>query len=333
MSKTPDHSGAITRRRVVTATAAASLSILAGRATAQTYPARSIKLIAPFAAGGATDLIARLIAQHLSARLATNVVVENRTGGGGTIATKAAASADPDGYTLLVATNGPFAIGPAIYRNVGYDPVKSFAPIAFLAGAPDAIVVRPDLPVTTLAELIAHAKANPGKLHYGGGLGTPPHVIGEWLKAKTGADILYVPHRGGAPALTDLLGGHTQVGIEILHPLLPYIQEGKLRALAVTSLTRRRELPDLPTLAESGFPGQSFSAWFGLVAPPGTPQEIIAKLNAATNESLASEEVKRDLAKIGFESNIGSPQDFAAYITQEMGNWADKVQTAGIKID
>jgi tripartite-type tricarboxylate transporter receptor subunit TctC len=290
-------------------------------------------MIAPFSPGGATDLIARLVAQNLSARLGTSVVVENRAGGGGTIATRAAAGADPDGYTLLVATNGPFAIGPAIYRNVGYDPTKSFAPIAFLASAPDVVVVRPDLPAKTLQQLIAYAQANPGNLRYGSGLGTPPHVIGEWLKAKTGSNILYVPHRGGAPALTDLLGGHTQIGIEIMHPLLPYIQEGKLRALAITSATRRPELPDVPTLAESGFPGQTFSAWFGLVAPAGTPPDVIAKLNAAVNESLSSEQARLDLGKIGFASNIGSPQDFAAYIAQEMGHWADVVQTAGIKID
>jgi len=322
------------KRLLLSAILAAGCSLsAAGPATCQSYPSRPIKMIVPFAPGGATDLITRLVAQHLSSRLAANVVVENRAGGGGTIATKAAATADPDGYTLLVATNGPFAIGPAIYRNVGYDPIRSFAPIAFLASAPDLVVVRPDVPANTLPDLLAYAKANPGKLNYGSGLGTPPHVIGEWLKAKSGTNIVYIPHRGGAPALTDLLGGHTQIGIEIMHPLLPYVQEGKLRPLAITSATRRPELPDVPTLAESGFHGQSFLAWFGLVAPAGTPAEIVATLNDATNASLRSEEVKIDLAKIGFESRIGPPQAFASFIAQEMHNWAEVVNTAGIKID
>jgi len=302
-------------------------------ASAQPYPSRPIKMIVPFAPGGATDLITRLVAQHLASRLRTNVVVENRTGSGGTLATKAATTADPDGYTILVATNGPFAIGPAIYRNVGYDPVNSFAAIAFLASAPDVIVVRPDIPAATLHEFIAYAKANPGKVAYGSGLGTPPHVIGEWLKAKAGIDVVYLPHRGGGPALNDLLGGHTQLGIEIMHPLLPYIQEGKLKPLAVTSAGRRPELPDVPTLSESGFPGQTFLAWFGLAAPAGTPPEIVATLNAATNEALASEQVKADLAKIGFEARIGSPADFGQFIAQDMAGWAAVVKAAGISID
>src|SRR5882672_12651501 len=173
-------------------------------AGAQSYPSKPIKIIVPYAVGGATDLITRLVAQYLTTSLGVGIIVENRAGGGGTLATKAVAQADPDGYTLLTATNGPFAIGPAIYRNVGYDPIKSFAPIAYLAGAPDLLVVRSDLPVKSLSDLFAYAKAHPGQLNYGAGAGTPANLIIEWLKAKTGSDIVYIPHKGGAPATTDL---------------------------------------------------------------------------------------------------------------------------------
>ena len=300
---------------------------------ADDYPSRPIKIVVPYAVGGATDLITRVVAQSVSASLGVSVVVENRTGGGGTLATKAVSLADPDGYTLLTMTNGPFAIGPAIYKNVGYDPVTSFAPIAYLAGAPDLLVARGDLPVRSLADLFAYAKAHPGELNYGAGLGTPANLIVEWLKVKSGADIVYIPHRGGAPATTDLLGGQTQLGIEILSPLLPHVRDGKLIPLAVTGARRSAELPDVPTLIESGFPGASFIAAFGMVAPAGTPPEIVAKLNRAINQSLGSDAMKATLAKIGFQSNIGTPEDLAAFIAEELARWAEVAKVTGVKIE
>ena len=300
---------------------------------ADDYPSRPIKIVVPYAVGGATDLITRVVAQSVSASLGVSVVVENRTGGGGTLATKAVSLADPDGYTLLTMTNGPFAIGPAIYKNVGYDPVTSFAPIAYLAGAPDLLVARGDLPVRSLADLFAYAKAHPGELNYGAGLGTPANLIVEWLKVKSGADIVYIPHRGGAPATTDLLGGQTQLGIEILSPLLPHVRDGKLIPLAVTGARRSAELPDVPTLIESGFPGASFVAAFGMVAPAGTPPEIVAKLNRAINQSLGSDAMKATLAKIGFQSNIGTPEDLAAFIAEELARWAEVAKVTGVKIE
>jgi tripartite-type tricarboxylate transporter receptor subunit TctC len=310
------------------------LAIMApDRAGAQTYPSRPIRIIVPYAAGGATDLITRVVAQQMSASLGVNVIVENRTGAGGTLATQAVAQADPDGYTLLTMTNGPFAIGPAIYRNVGYDPIKSFAPIAYLAGAPDLVVVRADLAVDTLAGLFAYAKAHPGELNYGAGLGTPAHLLVEYLKAKTGSDIVYIPHKGGAPATTDLLGGQTQVGIEILSPLLPHVRAGELKPLAVTGAQRSPELPDVPTLIESGFPGAAFIAAFGIVAPAGTPPEIVARLNHAVNQSLGADAMKATLAKIGFQSNIGTPADLAAFIADEMARWAAVARLTGVKIE
>jgi tripartite-type tricarboxylate transporter receptor subunit TctC len=302
-------------------------------AGAQPYPSKPIKIVVPYAVGGATDLITRVVAQHLSTSLGVSMIVENRTGGGGTLATKAVAQADPDGYTLLTATNGPFAIGPAIYKNVGYDPIRSFAPVAYLAGAPDLVVVRGDLPVSSLAELFAYAKANPGKLNYGAGLGTPAHLIVEYLKVKTGSDIVYIPHKGGAPAVTDLLTGDTQVGIEILSPLLPYVQERKLKPLAVTGARRSPELPNVPTLIESGFPGAAFIAAFGIVAPADTPPDIVRKLNGAINDSLSAASMKQTLAKIGFESKVGAPEDFAAFIAEELARWVDVAKVTGVKID
>jgi tripartite-type tricarboxylate transporter receptor subunit TctC len=310
------------------------LWLAAGAAqAADDYPARPIKIVVPYAVGGATDLITRVVAQSLAASLGVGVVVENRTGGGGTLATKSVSLADPDGYTLLTMTNGPFAIGPAIYKNVGYDPITSFAPIAYLAGAPDLLVARGDLPIRSLADLFAYAKAHPGQLNYGAGLGTPANLIVEWLKVKSGADIVYIPHRGGAPATTDLLGGQTQVGIEILSPLLPHGRAGKLVPLAVTGAHRSAELPDVPTLIESGFPGAAFIAAFGMVAPAGTPPEIVAKLNRAINQSLASDAMKATLAKIGFEANIGSPEDLAKFIAEELARWAEVAKVTGVKIE
>jgi tripartite-type tricarboxylate transporter receptor subunit TctC len=321
--------------RLRTAIAGAMLAFLvaADVAAADAYPSRPIKVVVPYAVGGATDLITRVVAQSLSQSLGVSVVVENRAGGGGTVATRAVSLAEPDGYTLLTATNGPFAIGPAVYPNVGYDPIKSFAPIAYLAGAPDLLVVRSDLPVSSLAELFAFARAHPGRLNYGAGAGTPANLIIEWLKAKTGSDIVYIPHKGGAPATTDLLAGQTQLGIEILAPLLPYVRDGKLKPLAVTGAQRSPELPDVPTLVESGFPGAAFVAAFGIVAPAGTPPEIVARLNRAINDGLASEQMKATLAKIGFQSNIGTPQDLAAFIADEMARWAEVAKIARVKIE
>ena len=323
-------------RTVVVAGALLALALAlpaADPAAAEPYPSKPIKIVVPYAVGGATDLITRVVAQSLSASLGASVIVENRTGGGGTLATRAVAQADPDGYTLLTATNGPFAIGPAIYRNVGYDPVKNFAPIAYLADAPDLIVVRSDLPVNSLEALCAYARAHPGQLNYGAGLGTPAHLLVEWLKVKSGSDIVYIPHRGGAPATADLLGGQTQVGIEILAPLLPYLRDGKLKPLAVTGARRSPELPDVPTLGESGFPGASFIAAFGMVAPAGTPPDIVRTLNTAINESLGSDATKATLARIGFQSNIGTPEDLAAFIADEMAKWLEVAKVTHVKIE
>jgi tripartite-type tricarboxylate transporter receptor subunit TctC len=323
----------MTFRNFVAGAVLALMLGMQGASAAEPYPSKPIKIVVPYAVGGATDLITRLVAQYLSTSLGVSMIVENRTGGGGTLATRAVAQADPDGYTLLTATNGPFAIGPAIYRNVGYDPIRSFAPVAYLAGAPDLVVVRGDLPVNSLPELFAYAKANPGKLNYGAGLGTPAHLIVEYLKVKTDSDIVYIPHKGGAPATTDLLGGQTQLGIEILAPLLPHVRAGKLKPLAVTGAQRSPELPDVPTLIESGFPGAAFIAAFGIVAPAGTPPEIVAKLNRAINDSLGSEQMKATLKKIGFQSNIGTPQDLAAFIADEMTRWAEVAKIAHVKIE
>src|SRR5215470_2496567 len=309
------------------------LAAATGAGAADNYPSRPIRIIVPYAVGGATDLITRVVAQSLAQNLGVSVVVENRAGGGGTVASRAVSLAEPDGYTLLTATNGPFAIGPAIYKNVGYDPIRSFAPIAYLAGAPDLLVVRGDLPVSSLAELFVYAKQHPGQLNYGAGLGTPANLIVEWLKLKSGADIVYIPHKGGAPATTDLLAGHTQLGIEILAPLLPHVRDGRLRPLAVTGAQRSPELPEVPTLIESGFAGAAFIAAFGVVAPAGTPRAIVQKLNAAINASLGSDTMTATLAKIGFAVKIGTPEDLAAFIADEMATWSEIARVTHVKIE
>lgn len=308
-------------------------SAIASALAAEAYPSRPIRIVVPYAAGGATDLITRVVAKDLTVSLGVSVIVENHAGGGGTIATKMVSLAEPDGYTLLTATNGPFAIGPAIYRNVGYDPLNSFAPIAYLAGAPDLLVARADLPVKSLPELFAYAKARPGELNYGAGAGTPANLIVEWLKKKAGVEVVYVPHRGGAPATTDLLAGQTQLGIEILAPLLPYVRDHKLTPLAVTGAHRSPELPNVPTLIESGFPQADFIAAFGIVAPAGTPPAIVDKLNGAINASLGSDAMKATLAKIGFASNIGSPQDLRRFIADEMARWGEVARVTGVRIE
>jgi tripartite-type tricarboxylate transporter receptor subunit TctC len=313
---------------------AALTAVAVARAlAAEPYPTRPIRIVVPYAPGGATDLITRVVAKDLTASLGVSVIVENHAGGGGTIATKMVALADPDGYTLLTATNGPFAIGPAIYHNVGYDPIRSFAAIAYLAGAPDLLVTRADLPVKTLAELFAYARAHPGELNYGAGAGTPANLIIEWLKKRAGVDIVYIPHRGGAPATTDLIAGQTQVGIEIVAALRPYVRDGKLTPLAVTGAARSPELPQVPTLIESGFAGAEFIAAFGIVAPAGTSPEIVDKLNRSINASLGSASMQATLKKIGFQARIGSPQDLARFIADEMARWAEVARVTGVKIE
>ncbi|MFL6929632.1 MAG: Bug family tripartite tricarboxylate transporter substrate binding protein [Xanthobacteraceae bacterium] len=301
-------------------------------ALAQSYPDKPIKMVVPFPPGGPIDTMGRLVAHHLTASLGQQVVIDNRPGAGSTIGTKAVANADADGYTLLFGSSGSLAVAPALYSSFDV-PRKAFAAVATVALLPHVFVVAPSVPARTVAEFVAHAKANPGKLNYGAGLGTPPHLLSTLFKAKAGIDIVYVPYRGSAASITDLLGGQTQMTIDGLTGLYPLIRDGKVRPLAVARPERWPQLPEVPTLVESGFPDFVIDAWTGVVAPTGTPPEIIAKLNAAINEGLASEDAKANLARFSAIAKIGTPQDFTAFLADEMPKWADIVKLAGAKID
>ena len=317
--------------------AGAAIALLAACAAdvaaAQTYPDKPIKMIVPFPPGGPIDTMARLVAHDLSFNLGQQVVVDNRPGAGSTLGTKAAAAADPDGYTLLFGSSGSLAVAPALYSSFDLDPRKAFAPIASVSLLPHALVVAPSVPARTVAEFIAYAKANPGKLNYGAGLGTPPHLLSTLFKTEAGIDIVYVPYKGSAASLTDLLAGQTQMTIDGLTGLYPLIRDGKVRPLAVARPVRWPELPDVPTMVESGFPDFVIDAWTGVVAPAGTPPDIVAKLNGAINEGLKSAETKANLARFSAIAKIGSPEEFAAFLAKDMPRWAEIVKLAGAKID
>jgi tripartite-type tricarboxylate transporter receptor subunit TctC len=305
---------------------------LTGSAAAQSYPDKPIKLIVPYPPGGPIDTTARVVAQQITLRVG-QVVVENRPGAGATLGARSVATADPDGYTLLFGSSGSLAVAPALYSNAGYDATKSFAPVATVALLPHVFVVGPEVPAKTVAEFVAHAKQHPGKLNYGAAIGTPPHLLGTLFKVKAGIDIVYVPYKGSAQSVTDLLGGQTQMTIDGLTGLYPLIRDGKLRALAVASATRWPLLPDVPTLAESGFPDFVIDAWTGVVAPAGTPDAIVARLNAAINDGLQSAEAKTSLANISAVAKLGTPKDFVAFLAGEVPKWAAVVKTAGAKVD
>ncbi len=320
-------------RRFVLATACALGLVQATAALAQSWPDKPVKLVVPFPPGGPIDTMGRLVAHNLSQSLGQQVVVENRPGAGSTIGTKSVAIADPDGYTLLFGSSGSLAVAPALYSNFDVDPRKAFVTVATVALLPHVLVVAPAVPARTVAEFIAYAKANPGKLNYGAGLGTPPHLLSTLFKVKAGLDLVYVPYKGSAASITDLLGGQTHMTIDGLTGLYPLIRDGKVRPLAVARPARWAELPDVPTLAESGFPDFVIDAWTGVVAPAGTPPQVIAKLNAAINEGLQGNETKASLAKFSAIAKVGTPQDFAAFLAHEMAKWAEIVRLAGAKID
>jgi tripartite-type tricarboxylate transporter receptor subunit TctC len=326
----------LTRRIVLAACVAASVGALAAApAAAQTYPTRPVKIVVPFAPGGPTEFIIRLVADRLTGTLGQPFVIENRPGGaGGTVGAKSVASAEADGYTLLFSSPGPLVTAAAVYKNLDYDPIKSFDPIAMVIYAPQMVVVHPSLPATSLAELVDYAKRNPGKVTFGSsGYGTQPHMLGEMLKLAAGINIIHVPYRGAGQSVSDLLAGQVQMIFETTAILLPHVQGGRLRALAVAVATRSPLLPDVPTTAESGYPKLIASFWSGLLAPAGTPAPIVAKLNAAVNDILKSKEAQTGLERLSAEAKIGSPRDFAAFIAAETPRWAAIASETGIKVD
>jgi len=302
---------------------------------AQGYPNRPIRMVVPFPAGGPTDGMARVISDRLGTVLGQSVVVESRGGGaGGSIGAKAVATADPDGYTLLVTPGGALNTGPAVHTNIGYDPLKAFVPVACVTESPNVISVHEDLPVKSLAEVVAYAKANPGKISWGSqGFGTAPHLLFEMFKLEAGVNILHVPYRGTAPMLAAIVAGEVQIIADPLTSSWPHIQSGKLRPLAIAGTERTAKLPDVPTTAEVGFPKLQAPFWLGVVAPAGTPPAIIDKLNAALRESLALPETRARIANLGAEIKIGTPAEFGKLLADELAQWTAVVKAANIKVE
>lgn len=307
----------------------ASVSVV--HAQAEGYPSRPITMLVPAAAGGTTDLAARMVAEPLSRALGQQVVVDNRPGGNGTIATTAVARANPDGYTLLMQYSGYHVITPAMAKQ-SWDPIKDFAPVANVLSAPQVIVVRPDLPIKTLSELVAYAKAHPGKLNYASsGNGSLQHVTGEVLNQLAGINMTHVPYKGTAPALTDLLGGSVDLTFTTAPPLIGHIKAGKLRPLAVTGPSRLSSLPEVPTAAEAGFPKLDVSSWFAVYAPAATPKPIIEKLTSEIAKIMQTDAFKRKAEEQGATADYMNPQQLAEFTRAELARWGDVVKTANIK--
>jgi tripartite-type tricarboxylate transporter receptor subunit TctC len=301
-------------------------------ALAQGWPARPLRLIVPFAAGaGVLDIMARIVSQPLGEALGQQIVVDNKPGAGGNVGAEIAAKATPDGYTLLI-NNQSMLVSPFLYAHMGYDPLKDLLPVTMVNSAPLMLVVHPDLPVKSVAELIVYAKANPGKLNYGsGGVGSTPFLAVESLKAIAGFDAVHVPYKGGAPALADLVAGQLAFMIENVPGTMPFVKDGKLRALAITSAQRSPLVPDLPTMQEAGVPGYEMVGWNGLFLPKGTSAAILGRLHEALAKILHAAEIKAQLARLGAEA-VGDPQPhFAAFVQAESDRWGKVIRDKGIK--
>ena len=320
------------RRFLHLAAGAAALPAVSRVAWAQAYPARSVRVVVPVAAGGANDVTARLVGQWLSERLGQQFFIENRPGAGTNVGTEAVIRASADGYTLLISGSNA-AINPTLFRTLNFNFIRDTAPIASIVRVPQLMQVNPSLPVKSVPEFIAYAKANPGKIAMGsGGNGSPAHVIGEYFKLMTGTDLTHVPYRGAAPAVSDLLGGQIQVAFTELATSLGHVKSGNLRALAVTTAARTQALPDIPTLSEF-IAGFEASQWVGLVAPKDTPSAIIEKLNVEINAALADPKMKARFADLGGMVLPGSPDDFGKLIRDETEKWAKVIRAANIKVE
>jgi tripartite-type tricarboxylate transporter receptor subunit TctC len=312
-----------------------AMALAAPLASAESsYPRKPVRIVVPYPAGGTTDRVARAAAQKMSEAWGQSVIVDNRPGAGGSIGAELVAKAPPDGCTLLMGTVGTHAINPSLHAKMPYDHVRDFAPVILVADVPNVLVVHPSVPVSSVQELIAYAKANPDKLHFASsGSGTSIRLSGELFKVLTGVQIAHVPHGGSASATTHLRDGRVQLMFDDLSSALPSVTAGKLRALAVTSKTRAPALPDTPTVAESGIPDFEASSWFGLLAPVGTPRGVVTRINSDVARWLASPDAREKLAAHGASAVGGSPEDFERHIQVETAKWARVVRTSGAKSD
>jgi tripartite-type tricarboxylate transporter receptor subunit TctC len=317
--------------------AAIAVSVLGAAAVrpchAQSYPNKLIRIILPYTAGSPNDVLARLVTPALSTHLGQTVVLDNRPGGGTSIGTRAAMTAEPDGYTLLFSNSPVHFIAPLVNKTFTYDALTDFVPIASVGTSSNVLVIVPSIPAKTLPEFVAYAKANPGKLNFGFGQGTLPHLIGALFKLETGIEFASIPYKGGAQAVTDMLGGQIHMNFGTTSTLLPLIRDGRLRALAVTSTVRSADLPEVPTMRESGYPNVTTASYYGILGPAGLSADIVERVNSGINESLKSPELIAAMAKVGFEPIGGSPQDFATLIAAEMRKWIPIVKATGFQME
>ena len=326
--------GLQTRPRLALACALVLTAALATPLHAQSYPSRAIKLVVPFGPGGPTDVSARIVAQVVQSALGQSVIIENRPGAGGALGSKSVAGAEPDGATLLIGTSATLGVVPALVKNPGYDPMKSFVAVGKVADSTLVLVVPAKFPANSVQEFVAYAKANPGKLSYASaGAGNQTQLLAELFKSKAGIDVVHVPYKSGAEMVTAILGDQVQMAFPDVSILIPLIREEKLKALAVTSARRHPQLPEVPTMIESGIPDYVMTFWSGVVAPAGTPAEIIDRLNGAINDGLRSAAIQENLAKVGSEASPGTPRQFADFIAAEIQKWSAVARTAGITPD
>jgi len=313
---------------------AAALGLASLPAAAGDYPDRPIRIVVPYSAGGTNDILTRLVGAKLQAVWGQPVVVDIRTGAGGNVGADQVAKAEPDGYMLLVTASPPLSINASLYRDLPFDPQRDFAPVSLLVEVPNLLEVNPRLPATTVAELVAYAKARPGKLNFASqGNGTTSHLAGELLRIKAGIDITHVPYRGTAPALNDLVAGNVDLMFDNLVSSLPFVRAGSLRALAVGSVARSAALPEVPTLIESGLPDFETTAWFAMVAPAGTPRAIVARLSAAAATALHDPDVAARLSDLGATTVASTPEALGARIASELARWGAVIKAANITID
>jgi tripartite-type tricarboxylate transporter receptor subunit TctC len=305
-----------------------------GAAGAQAFPQKPVRLIVGVPAGGTTDVVARLVGQKLGEQMGQQVVIDNRGGAGGNIGAELVAKSPPDGYTLFLATIGTMAINPSLYSKMPFDTLRDFAAISQLTSMPQLLVVHPSVPVKTVKELIAYAKSRPGQLTFAsGGTGTAIHLAGELFKTMAGVDMVHVAYKGGGPAMTDLIGGQVSLMFDQILTALPHVQSGRLRGLAVTTANRSPAAPQIPTIAEAGVPGYAVTTWHGLLAPAGTPREIVSRLNSEAAKALQNPDIRERFASQGVDPVASTPEQFAAMMQSELDKWRKVIAASGTKID